>query len=199
MTTAEDSAIEEFVLGNHDRVEAAIAVHKSWPGIKEKVYRRFLEKIQENLCKDMKHFCPEVKFSVAYNEKGYKSYVKAYFNLPSKRTYIVLRNQAEGPSRWHIGVSSPSILEERGEQVWSQLTEELVDELGNGEPPGKYDSWWKFVRDEYQDWDSLIPEIRRESQNKEGGEIMRYFVEEFVRIAKIAIPIVNNHIEGGKS
>ena len=198
MTTAEDSAIEEFVLGNHDRVEAAIAVHKSWPGIKEKVYRRFLKKIQENLCKDMKCFCPEVKFSVTYNEKGYKSYVKARFNLSSKRTYIFLENQEEGPRRWGIGVFSPSILEERGEQVWSQLNKELADELGNGEPPGKFYSWWKFVREEYQDWDSLIPEIHRESQKKEGGEIMRYFVEEFVRIAKGAIPIIND-IEGGKS
>ena len=199
MTTAEDSAFEEFVLGNHDRVEAAIAVHKSWTGIKEKVYRRFLEKIQGNLCKDMKCFCPEVKFKVAYNEERYGSRVRAYFNLSSKTTRIFLENQAKGPRRWGIGVFSPLVLENRGKQVWSQLNKELVDELGNGEPPGKYYSWWKFVREEYQDLDSLIPEIRRESQNKEGGEIMRYFVEEFVRIAKIAIPIVNNHIEGGKS
>ena len=199
MTTAEDSAFEEFVLGNHDRVETAIAVHKSWTGLKEKVYRRFLEKIQGNLCKDMKHFCPEVKFSVVYGEKPYRSHVNANFNLWSNTTCIFLQNQAEGPSRWGIGVYSPLILEERGNQVWSQLNKELAAELKDcGEPPGKYYSWWKFVREEYQDLDSLIPEIRRESQNKEGGEIMRYFVEEFVRIAKIAIPIINR-IEGGKS
>ena len=203
MTTAEDNAIEEFVLGAGRNVKAAIAVHKLWPGIKEKICSDFLEEIRGNLSKDMESRWSKVEISAAYSERRYESWICVYLNHWRKDedgdpTSISLQTQGKGPNHWMIGVYSPLLLKDMREEGRS-LHEELAKRFGDrGNPPTEYYSWWKRVDEEYRHWDSLIPEIHQELQKEGGGEIMRYFVEEFVRIAKGAIPIINR-IEGGES
>ena len=203
MMTAEDNAIEEFVLGDGRNVEAALAVHKSWPDIKAKICSDFLEEIQRNLSKDMESRWSKVEISAVYSERRYGSWISAHLNHWRKdengnSTSISLQTQETGPNRWMIGISPSLLLKDMGEEGRS-LHEELAKRFGDrGNPPTEYYSWWKWVDEECRHWDSLIPEIHQELQKEGGGEIMRYFVEEFVRIAKGAIPIINR-IEGGES
>ena len=208
MTAAENSAIGEFVFGDDRNVKTAFAVHNSWPDIKAKICRCFLKTtVRRNLLKEMKPLWPGVEISAVYCEKRYESRISASLNHWRKdetgeSTSITLQTQKKGPNDWMIGVSYPPLLlKDMGEEGRSRLSEEFSKELRDpGNSYTEYYSWWKWVDDKYRCWDrgSLILEIHGESQNEEGGEIMRYFVKEFVEIAKIAIPIINR-TEGGKS
>ena len=61
---------------------------------------------------------------------------------------------------------------------------------------GMSSSWWPwYVVDEYRNWDLLIPDLHRESQQDGGGKIAGYFVDKFVEIAEFAKPILDD-IEG---
>ena len=208
MTDAEDSAIKEFVLGDDRNVKIAFAVHKSWPGIKANICSDFLKMVQENLLKEMESCWPKVKISEPVcSEERYGSYIDAHSDHWKKygnggRTSISLATQGKGPNDWSICVSSPlpfkdMKLEDQSlrKQLETDLSGALKDHSGN--KVTDYCPWWMWVDDKYRDWDSRIPDIYWELQEEKGGEIMRYFVEEFVGIAKIAIPIITR-IEGGK-
>ena len=55
--------------------------------------------------------------------------------------------------------------------------------------------WWDWVDDQWKDWNPLVPELRRESEDNKGGEITNYFVDKFIEVAMKAIPVINK-IEG---
>ena len=212
MTDTESSVIEKFVLDDGRNVETAIAVHESWPDIKKKICRDFLKTVRGNLSKKMESLWPEVKISEpAYSEERYGWFIRAHFDCWEEysrnkgRTSISLTTQHEkGPNDWSICVGSPLPFKDmelerdrsRRKQLETGLGDALKDHRGN--KVTDYCPWWMWVDDKYRRWDSLIPDIYRESQEGKGGEIMRYFVEEFVKIAKAAIPVIDR-IEGGKS
>ena len=205
MTDAKSSVIEGFVLDDDRNVETAIAVHKSWPDIKANICRDFfLETVRENLSKEMKSLWPKVEISEpVYSEERYGSSISAHFDHWKRygnggRTSISLATQGKGPNGWSICVYSPLLpkdmtLDEdqfRRKQLETDLDRALKDKGYRGNKVTDYCPWWMCV-DKYQDWDLHIPAIYRELREEKGGEITRYFVKEFVEIAKIAIPVIN--------
>ena len=49
--------------------------------------------------------------------------------------------------------------------------------------------------DRWRNWNPLLPDLQRESETEEGGEITNYFVDRFAEVATKAIPAINE-IEG---
>ena len=84
----------------------------------------------------------------------------------------------------------------RRKQLEIDLGEAALKKGYGGNKVTDYCPWWMWV-DKYRDWDSHIPDIYREWKEEKGGEIMRYFVDRFIEVAEIAIPVITN-IEGGK-
>ena len=75
-----------------------------------------------------------------------------------------------------------------------RLIEELNAELGV-EARSTVWPWWKYVDERYRNWDYLVPDLYRECDQGDRGEVMEYFVDLLVGTAKRVIPIINK-IEG---
>lgn len=207
MTDAESSVIEKFVLDDGRIVETAIAIHESWPDIKAKICRCFLlETVRGNLSKKMEspHW-PEFEISATYGKGVGESGISVHSNSWKRyegggRTSICLQAQGKGANDWSICVYSPllpkDMTRDEDRSRRKQLETDLDRDLNGGNKITDYCPWWMWVDDKYRDWDLHIPAIYQEWQEEKGGEIMRYFVEEFVKIAKVAIPVIDR-IEGG--
>ena len=207
MTDAESSVIEKFVLDDGRNVETAIAIHESWPDIKAKICRCFLlETVRGNLSKKMEspHW-PEFEISAIYGKGVGESGISVHSNSWKRyegggRTSICIQAQGKGANDWSICVYSPllpkDMTRDEDRSRRKQLETDLDRDLNGGNKITDYCPWWMWVDDKYRDWDLHIPAIYQEWQEEKGGEIMRYFVEEFVKIAKVAIPVIDR-IEGG--
>lgn len=204
MTAAKSSVIEKFVLDDGRNVETAIAVHESWPNIKAKICRDFLKTVQGNLVKEMKSRWEEIEISEpVYSEERYGSYISAHFDHwkmyeGGGRTSIALQAQGKGANDWSVCVYSPLLPKDmtrdedrsRRKQLETHLDRAL--ERYGGNKVTDYCPWWMWVDDKYRYWDSRIPDIYREWKEEKGGKIMCYFVDRFIEVAEIAIPVITN-------
>ena len=208
MTLTESSTFKNFVLSDSRNAETAHCVHALWPDLRKEVGERFLKRI---LCK-IEEKMPEgvvceYKFGRRYHNwiAAYSNNWKPYRNPTNvaglQRTSIRLQTDEDGLNDWYINVQSP-LLRKHMEGDDSSRRENLDSEIPNKLKHGNssdWHIWWKYV-EEYRDWEpSLFPEIYRELELEgDSGEITDYFVENFVKIANDAIPIINR-IEGGES
>jgi hypothetical protein len=101
-----------------------------------------------------------------------------------------MSNEEKGPNGWYIGVSSP--IEKNGmtggdKERRNLLKERLHSEerLGKGNDT-QYFPWGTSVD---MDWDSLSA-LHKENQEK-GGDVTSHFVNRFIEIAKVAVPIID--------
>ncbi len=72
------------------------------------------------------------------------------------------------------------------------LHEELKRVLGKSD--GKPDPilpWWRYIRSDFRNWESLVPRLHQERKDPDVGEITRYFVDEFVKVATKTIPVLD--------
>ena len=206
MTTAEHTAIKEFVLADDSNWETAMAVCNALPEIKKEVCEPFLEKLQEKVLGKLKSDTDNLLVGAkASGVTKYATYVYIYSRRwrpydarkrggAATRASIYLCAAGEGPNNWYITVPPPipiSDMEEADRSRWKEIETRLHDTFGRGYR-GNYDVWFEYVKDEYRDWDPLIPAICQELQQGEGGEILRYFVEKFVEIAEVAVPIIDS-------
>ena len=79
----------------------------------------------------------------------------------------------------------------------ASLIRALKTELDAGSGSGNehWLAWWDWVDDKWTDWNPLLPELQKESEDDKGGEITNYFVDQFTKVAMKAIPVINE-IEG---
>lgn len=203
MTTAEHTAIKDFVLAHDSNWETAMAVCNALPEIKREVCEPFLEKLQEKVLGRLKsdNLLVDAKGDYAH-EKRAAPYVCIYSGRwrpygGGKRASIYLCAEYAGPNNWYISVRAPiytSDMEDADKDRWKKIRKRLYDKLGrgDGQDSNVSDMWYKGIQGEYRDWDPLIPAIYQELQREEDGEIMRYFVEKFVEIAEEAVPIIDS-------
>ena len=55
--------------------------------------------------------------------------------------------------------------------------------------------WWDWADERWKNWNRHLPALQREYEGPHDGEITDYFVDEFIRVATTAIPIINK-VEG---
>ena len=200
MTTGEHKIIRDFVLADDRNWGTARAVHSALPEIDAEVRRLFLESIANRLAASGYHS------RSSYGDKPFHSWVAA--DLPQWRQYqdaetqewprthlCLLAYEACG-NDWRVGVRSPigksqmspSDLKRR------KRIEKRLNRESKISAPDEWWLWYEPVDERYRNWDALIPDLHRESQ-QDGGEITDYFVNKFVEIAEFAKPILDD-IEG---
>ena len=203
MTTGERKTIEGFVLADDRNWRMAREIERAMPEIAADVRRQFLETVANRL-KGLGY-----KSGWEYSDKAWQSWVQAYLpqwreyqnaEIPERsRTCLSLEAGQRQGNGWYIGIRSPlPKTKMKGDDLQRR---ELIDErLAGVSKNGMSSSWWpwyEFVVDEYRNWDLLIPDLRRESQQDGGGEIAGgkitdYFVKKFVEIAEFARPILDD-------
>ena len=214
ITDREREAAVKFVLSNPSNLKTALAVYGSWPDVVDRVCKGFLEelcsRIKSSVKKNetLKQFAGDICVDSEYVVKAWKTkvwlYRKCWSRYPVRsdhhgRTIIGLMNERLGPDGMGFFVGSPMM---RGEMEGEfknrrkRLDTRLVSALACGKDTDHCPWWWNGLDQDKKNWSSLIPILYHEKNNQD-GEIMRYFVGQFVKIAEIAIPIINE-IEGPK-
>ena len=215
-TDSESRAIREFLLSHPDHLTVARAVYESWPSIKNDVCRRFLERLRSRIELKLRddgtlhRSIDDIHVGCKYaGEHSYSNQIWLYrtcwveykegdYDIPC--TTILLEAEGKGPFEWYIGVRIPKSMEKmtnREKKRRDFLIRALKTELDAGSGSGNehWLAWWDWVDDKWKDWHPLLPDLQRESESAEGGEITNYFVDRFTEVATKAIPAINE-IEG---
>ena len=205
MTTGERKIIKDFLLADDRNWATACAIQGALPEIAADVRRQFLETIANRL-KGLGY-----KSEWNYSDKAWQSWVQAY--LPQWREYpnavfpersrtcLCLEAGQKQGNGWVIGIRSPlPKTKMTGDDLRRrERIDEHLERLAGVSKNNMGNEWWpwkgkekEFVVEEYRNWDLLIPDLRRESQQDGGGKIAGYFVDKFVEIAEFAKPILDD-------
>ena len=208
MTDTEAADIREYLDENPRHLHAAFAVHRAWSGVREEVYRRFLEhlrnRIEERIAAKMPDTREDLHVGCQYegaNQSvlnvlwitriGWMKYVGAPERAGLARTSILFQSHGKGLNSWRWGVRSPK---PQGQMTKAESDRRLELEAGlrhNGLSLGKNSDWWpQYEVPRYEHWDPLIPELGKESADG-GGKITDYYVNGLLRIAVKAIPAID--------
>ena len=208
MTTGERKIIKDFLLADDRNWATACAIQGALPEIAAAVRRQFLETIANRLT--------ELGYTSGweYSDKAWQSWVQAY--LPQWREYqnavfpersrtcLCLEAGQRQGNGWVIGIRSPLPKTKMTPEGDDLRRRTRIDEgLAGVSKNNMGNEWWpwkEFVVEEYRNWDLLILDLHRESQQDgggkiTGGKITDYFVDKFVEIAEFAKPILDD-IEG---
>lgn len=186
-TDGEGKTVQEFVLEDPTRIETAAAVYESWLDIRDGVCREFLEGLESRIREAVGR--SDVLVGIAADIKPGQYYIKMYRKCWTRQTdsdrttEIMLVTDKRAPKDWYFAVWSPERKEERG-----ALETRLESRLATGRST-RYLAWWEWV-EKYGNWDSLVPALHKENQER-GGDITSYFVNRFIEIAKVAVPIID--------
>ena len=212
-TDSEARTIRDFLLSNPDHLTVARAVHESWPAIKDDVCRTFLKHLCSRIERKVKskeklrRSIGDMRIDFRYKgELAYKNRIWLFRTCWLKykeadyygfcRTLITLEAEGKGPFNWWLGVVIPKAVKNmtRPEKKRrDSLIGDLKTQLDPGSGTGDEDCyvWWDSVDNKWKDWNPLLPELQRESENDKGGEITDYFVDKFTDVAMKAIPVIN--------
>ena len=211
-TPAETKAIRDFLFENPNNMEVAHLVHETWPLVRDEVCRKFLSQIFADIRTD--RFLCECgaarSFEFDYGgDTRYSNWLWLYresWNLydgatdavhprGSNRIGILLENASNGPNSWFISIRTPESFistDNEGGDRYGRLHGELKRVLGKSDGRSEHRlPWWKYVRSDVRNWESLVPRLRDELESPDSGEITSYFVETFVDFAKKAIPVID--------
>ena len=209
ITDSEKKAAIDFVLLNQSNLETALAVHESWAGVKERICKKFQNRlcsrietaVKEN--EKLKEFADDMRFGYEYGNKAWKTnvwlYRECWTQYPAgqqfhRRTSISLQNENEGPNNWGIGVYSPMPRPDMAgeyEKRRQRLDTEFERAFGRGRRIDLWPRWNVVELDKNKtNWSSLVPDLHRKGQ-AQTGKIMTYFVDKFIEVAEKAIPVID--------
>lgn len=210
-TDTETRTVEEFLYSSPEHLLTAQTIHVSWPAIKERVCKRFLEhlrdRVEQGVKEKLSKFSHDIRVGCKYG--GEKTYVNRLWLYRSswkqyevnksdsnRRTSIRLEAEHRGPNGWYYGVSSPldeKNMSDSDRDRRSRMETALKEEfMGGGS--GNWWAVWYYVSAQKRDWNPLLPKLHRECEDN-GGEITDYFVSRFLDVAAKAIPIIDK-VEG---
>lgn len=202
----EIGTVEEFVFSDPKRyLKTANLISDSWPHIRSRVCSGFFDHLAEIVKEKMEEnqsFGDDIEVRSDYGDgiifasqlfafrKSWKEYTCEGGSQELRTTKIALNNQSGGPRNWIVGVCSPLGKPEMNESDKGrrQLIEDAIQSL-----PGRTTDWWPRYQDieiSMRDWNKIVPELQAELDDR-GGKITDYFVNKFLEIAKIAIPIID--------
>lgn len=213
-TDSETRAIQQYVLSNADHLATAQAVYDAWPAIKERICERFLEllcgRIKREVTGKLTDFAHDIRvyFKCRFGprtERGLWLYRTSWTEVEEghhskmRRASVRLCIPLSEPHTAWLGVESPHWDKQNtnaADEPRSRMNADLADKLGRAEQERFY-PWWKHAEKHNRDWNDLLLKLHQECEVN-GGEITDYYVDAFVAIAEVALPIINN-IEGDTS
>ncbi len=207
-TDSDIRAIQEYLFANPNQLATAQTVGDVWLKLKAKVCGGFLEHLRAEIHRKVQGGLPgiasELKVECEYGgEQTWSNLLWLYCdgwprwenhqNAPPYKgcTGVLLQSAAPGPNRWRWGVRHPldrKHMTEEGKARREELEEALQNKLEPGQTTGWY-PYFRQVRDEMTRWDSLLPDLYRETKDG-GGPITKYYVEGMIDLATRAIPII---------
>ena len=217
MTDTEARYIREYLDENPRHLHAAFAVHRAWSGVREDVYRRFLEHLRDRIAERLAAEMPEVRedLQVGCHYAGAKQSTLnvlwitrtgwvQYHDAPERarlaRTSILFQSHDKGMNSWQWGVRSPK---PRGDMTEAESERRLRLEARlrhYGLSLGQLSDWWpQYEKPRYEHWGPLIPELGKESAER-SGKITDYYVNGLIEITKKAVPAIDEvELEKGPS
>ena len=206
---SDTGTIRDFLLSNPNHLVTAQAVSDVWPDVKVDVCRGFLDllrkEVHTRVHKELSGIATNLRVECVYGgERRWSNFLwlcrdewppwKNHHKHPPYKgcTGIALQSEGPGPNSWKWGILHPldqSEMTELDKERRARLEERLRSQLdlGGSEP------WWPYVRsvsDEMANWNSLLPDICRESKKRD-GPITEYYVTGIVDLATKAIPIID--------
>ena len=196
-TNSEKEEVGKFILSDSENIRTAMAVVESWPGVRDQVTREFVEKVKSQVCQAAKEALrddvDDLEFYWNFGHKAHGTclmmYRAAWWPDAQKDgeygTRLGLVAESQGLRGWFATVIGPTT----PDSASLQLAEDLKEALGWRAGPNGIWLTWKYLQEGKRDWDSMIPQLHEELSN--GGEISDYCVREFVELATIALPIID--------
>lgn len=208
MTDTEARYIRDYLDKNPKHLHAAFAVHRAWSGVRERVYRRFLERlrdrVEERLAAEMPETSEDLQVGCHYEganqsvlnvlwitRTGWMEYVDAPERARVSRTSILFQSHGKGMNSWRWGVRSPK---PQGQmtKAESERRMELESKLRHHSLLlGQMSDWWpQYEVPDYEHWDPLVPDLAIECTG-DGGKITDYYVTGLFEIAEKAISAID--------
>ena len=199
-TDGEGKTVQKFVLEDRTRIETAAAVYESWPDIRDEICRAFHTGLKSRILVELANDIKDIEIVGSCDDRSIRLYRNCWAKPggSDRRTEIMLATDGSVPNGWYFAVWSPRPEEDRG-----NLDKELRDGIGTGASKAPL-PWWEWVKEDWRNWYSLLPKLQgeialhRENQEK-GGDITSYFVNRFIEIAKVAVPIIDEFETGSKA
>ena len=210
-TDSDAGTIRNFLFSNPNHLVTAQAVWDVWPDVKADVCRGFLDhlrkEVQARVHKELSCIATNLRVECVYGgERKWSNFLWLYrYEWPPWKNHhehppykgctgIALQSEGPGPNSWKWGILHPldqremtELDKERRARLEERLRSQL--DLGGSEP------WWPYVcsvSDEKANWNSLLPELYRESNDRAGPRpITDYFVTGIMDLANKAIPIID--------
>ena len=207
-TDSETHAIRRHLFDDASRMHAALAVHDAWPAVRAEVCERFLEQLHQKVEKGLRKEFPDVSdFHV--QRRSYKGGKKHPYSLRITRDAWIMYDGAATstrgrsaikfvshsgePNGWHWGVICPKSRSEmtEAEKKRRVALEAMLSDHDLSLAGGDHDWWlqWEYVP-RHTNWDPLAPDLAEECEEG-GGTITDYFVNGLLRIARLAIPAID--------
>ena len=199
--------IREHLSARPDQMHAALAVHDAWRVVRAEVCQRFLRHLRHRVEERLREEFPATRdLSVRwhYND-GRKNHIRLWISRDSWArsvspgvvsdgcTMIMIHNSGRAPNGWYWGVRNPKstgkMTEAEKERVEALKT--ALGRRGRLLAGGSTDWWpqWEYLA-RYRDWYPLAPDLADECE-KGGGTITNYYVDGLLRIARLAIPVID--------
>lgn len=205
VASTELDAISKFVVSDQKTWDVGLAVHRAMPNIMRSVFWRFMTQVWKTEPKETEYDYPKDIHSIwNYHSQKTKSCLGMYRKIwtsshegssaySAQAKYTQIRIEAvSGIDRWSIGVSTnnPQLIEK--DQEGYRRLREALEKLGKSEADYPGWVWWQWIDDEYQDWAAKIWDFHRECEEG-SGKMTMYFVEKLAKVAKVAVPIINDY------
>lgn len=205
VASSELDAIRKFVVSDAKTWDVGLAVHRAMPIIMRSVFWRFMTQVWKIEPKETEYQYPKDISSIwNYHSQKTKSCLGMYRKVwasshkgssaySTQAKYTQIRIEAEsGIDRWSIGVSTENPQLIGKDQEGYRRLRDALEKIGESKAERAGWVWWQWIDDEYQDWAAKIWDFHRECEEG-SGKMTMYFVEKLAKVAKVAVPIIDDY------
>ncbi|MDD9960876.1 MAG: PD-(D/E)XK nuclease family protein [Gammaproteobacteria bacterium] len=203
---SERDAVMKFVTSDATRLHTAQVVSESWPGIRDQICERFLERLCERIKENERLKAKGSDLEVEFKYEGGKRKGNRLWlhrkqwssrdagNPDSGGRFAVrMETWGPGPDGWYVGVLAPiseNNLSEDGRRQRQALVKQLKEKLPNGNTDKDW-PWWVSFEDETRGWSPIVVQLHKECENENGGPLMARIADRFIDIAAEMIPVMD--------
>ncbi len=194
-------ALRDFLLSTASGVEFASTIREVWPDVRDSLCRKFLCRLFAKLRDKLRAHYSDIdgkwdyggteryKCTVFFYRTTWQQYTTNVHMERLGRTAICMQAQGRGPTDWGIGVASP-LAEGEMDVADNARRQQLNGALADYGNSTNYWPWFESFDDGYKNWESLVENLHSDSPHYD--HVMHHIVDKFMRIANVAIPIIND-------
>ena len=200
--------VEEYIFSDPEaNIDTARIVAECWPHIRDRICRDFFAHLRKEIKSKL-----DSNLKLQFREDAKSKKLKQIFihsdswgiieNEFSKGIAVGIESRANPtPNNWFMGIQIRNFVisgasKEKGHvELIDKIEEVIKKENLMASTAWKKDfqhKWWQlrcYLDESKRDWLSLLPKLRKETKNK-GGKVTDYYVNNFVRLAQVATPII---------